>query len=71
VLDRPCAPLLCINGVKDPITPIEDYRIVLSRGGPKWARFFPGGHMGMTETGDQSATVPVMVDWLTERLDIA
>ena len=70
ILDRPCAPLLCINGVNDPITPIEDYHLVLSYGGPKWARFFPGGHMGMTATGDQSATVPVMVDWLCERLDI-
>jgi pimeloyl-ACP methyl ester carboxylesterase len=71
VLDKPCAPLLCLNGVKDPITPIEDYYIVLQHGGPKWARFFPGGHMGMTETGDQSATVPVMLDWLGQRLGIA
>jgi pimeloyl-ACP methyl ester carboxylesterase len=71
VLDKKCAPLLCINGVKDPITPIEDYYIVLQHGGPKWARFFPGGHMGMDAQGDQSATVPVMVNWMCERLGIS
>lgn len=70
VLDRPCAPLLCINGVKDPITPIEDYYIVLQHGGPKSARFFPGGHMGMEADGYQGHTVPIMVEWMCERLGI-
>jgi pimeloyl-ACP methyl ester carboxylesterase len=70
VLDRPCAPLLCINGVKDPITPIEDYYLVLEHGGPKWARFFPGGHMGMEADGNQAHTVPIMVDWIGERLGV-
>jgi pimeloyl-ACP methyl ester carboxylesterase len=69
VLDRPCAPLLCVNGVKDPITPIADYHIVLEHGGPKEARFFPnGGHMGTPLDGSPDTATPMLVDWLCRKL---
>jgi esterase FrsA len=68
VLDQPCAPLLCINGVRDMITPIEDYYLLLQHGSPKYARFYDGIHMGMTADGTQSHIVPVMVEWMRARL---
>jgi esterase FrsA len=46
VLERPSAPLLCVNGVDDSIFPIEDMHLLLRHGSAKTARFFPGGHMG-------------------------
>ena len=72
VLDKPCAPLLCVNGVKDPITPIADYHIVLEHGSPKEARFFPnGGHMGTPLDGSPDTATPMLVDWLCGRLGLA
>jgi pimeloyl-ACP methyl ester carboxylesterase len=62
ILDRPCAPLLCVNGVNDSVFPIADMYLLLEHGGPKSARFFPAGHMG--GAGAQA----VIVDWLKERL---
>ena len=70
VLDQPCAPLLCINGVRDMITPIDDYYLVLQHGSPKWARFYDGIHMGMTADGTQSDIVPLMVEWMRARLGL-
>ena len=71
VLDRPSAQLLCINGNKDPITPIADYYLVLEHGGPKEARFFTnGGHMGRPLDGSPDLTMSIMVDWLSRKLDL-
>jgi hypothetical protein len=69
VLDKPCAPLLCVNGVKDPITPIADYYIVLEHGSPKEARFYPeGGHMGTPLGGGPDTATPMLIDWLLAKL---
>lgn len=62
VLERPCAPLLCVNGVNDSVFPIADMHLLLEFGSPKLARFYPGGHMG---GGDSQA---VIVRWLKEKL---
>jgi esterase FrsA len=62
VLDRPCSPLLCVNGVNDSVFPIADMYLLLDHGSPKSARFFPGGHMG--GSGAQAAILP----WLKEKL---
>lgn len=62
ILDRPCAPLLCMNGVKDTVFPIADMYLVLQHGEPKSARFFPGGHMG----GGQAQSIAVA--WLKQHL---
>jgi esterase FrsA len=62
VLSRPCAPLLCVNGVNDSVFPIADMYLLLEHGSPKTARFFPGGHMG--GGGAQG----VILAWLKEKL---
>lgn len=63
ILDRPCAPLLCVNGVEDSVFPIEDMHLLLRHGRPKSARFFPGGHMGHAPD-----LFPTIVAWISERL---
>ncbi|MBO0806310.1 MAG: alpha/beta hydrolase [Nocardiopsaceae bacterium] len=62
VLDRPCAPLLLVNGTDDLQNSPEDIWLSLCHGDPKTARLFPGGHMG---TGPVAETV---TDWLTAML---
>lgn len=64
ILDRPCAPLLLVNGTDDSIFPIDDMYLLLRHGSPKTARFYDGfGHMG---PGNQ--TIPMMIAWLQEKL---
>ena len=63
VLDRPSAPLLCVNGIDDSIFPIEDMYLLLRHGGAKSARFFPGGHMGHDPN-----LFPTIVNWITQEL---
>lgn len=64
-LDRPCAPLLLVNGKKDEQVPIEDLYLLLERGNPKTARVFSeAGHMGPAP--DALRTV---VGWLRRRLE--
>jgi esterase FrsA len=63
LLERPCAPLLLVNGRQDKQCPVEDIFLLLEFGSPKHVRLFPGGHMGHTPR-----TVPTIVDWLIERV---
>ena len=63
VLDRPSAPLLCINGVEDSVFPIDDMYLLLRHGGVKSARFFPGGHMG-----HDPKLFPTIVGWIAQRI---
>lgn len=63
VLERPSAPLLCVNGVDDSVFPIQDMYLLLQHGSAKTARFFPGGHMGHSP-----ALFPTIVAWLTREL---
>lgn len=65
LLDRPCAPLLCVNGVNDSVFPIADHYLLLQHGEAKSARFFPGGHMGHSDGVDVTQT---LVTWLAGRL---
>jgi esterase FrsA len=62
ILDKPCAPLLCVNGVDDSVFPIADMYLLLEHGSPKAARFYSGGHMG---GGHAQA---VIIQWLKEKL---
>src|ERR1051326_3050257 len=63
VLDRPCAPLLLVNGVHDSIFPVQDMHVLLEHGSPKTARLFADeAHMG----GPQA--MPTIVDWLVDQL---
>jgi pimeloyl-ACP methyl ester carboxylesterase len=65
LLDRPCAPLLCVNGINDSVFPIADHYLLLQHGDAKAARFFPGGHMGHGPGWDVTDT---LVAWLADRL---
>ena len=65
LLDKPCAPLLCVNGVDDSVFPIADHYLLLQHGHPKSARFFPGGHMGHGDGWDVTDT---LVGWLAGHL---
>jgi esterase FrsA len=62
ILNRLCAPLLCVNGVNDSVFPITDMYLLLEHGNPKTARFFPGGHMG---GGNAQAAI---ISWLKHQL---
>jgi esterase FrsA len=62
ILEKPCAPLLCVNGVNDTVFPIADMHLLLEYGNPKTARFYPGGHMG----GGKAQAV--IIAWLKEKL---
>lgn len=63
LLDRPCAPLLLVNGKEDRQCPVADIHLLLERGSPKSVRLFPGGHMGLTPQ-----TLPTIVEWLTRQV---
>jgi len=63
-LDKPCAPLLLVNGKDDLQVPIEDFYMLLECGDPKAIRLFPGGHMG--ESPD---VFPTILRWLHKQLD--
>lgn len=64
VLRQPCAPLLLVNGKEDRQVPIQDLYLVLEYGSPKFARVFPGGHMGRTPD-----TFPTILAWIQDRLE--
>jgi len=63
-LDKPSAPLLVVNGAKDPWITIQDLYLLLESGEPKSARVYPeGGHMGGgAETGK------LVMNWLKAQL---
>lgn len=62
VLEKPCAPLLLINGRDDAQNSIEDIYLSLDHGDPKCARVLDGGHMG-------EGAVPVILDWVAKQLE--
>jgi pimeloyl-ACP methyl ester carboxylesterase len=62
-LDKPSCPMLIVNGKDDLQTPIADLYLLLEYGAPKYARVFPGGHMGQTPE-----TFPTIVNWLKHEL---
>ena len=63
-LDKPCAPLLIVNGKEDKQVPLEDFYLLLERGSPKTIRLFPGGHMGAIPN-----IFKTVLAWLHEKLD--
>jgi pimeloyl-ACP methyl ester carboxylesterase len=62
ILDKPCAPLLCVNGINDSVFPIADMYLLFEHGKPKSSRLYAGGHMG-----GGNAQVAI-VQWLKARL---
>ena len=64
-LDKPSAPMLVVNGAKDPWITIQDLYLLLESGQPKSARIYPeSGHMGAgAETGK------LVMSWLSAQLN--
>jgi esterase FrsA len=67
-LSKPNAPMLCVNGDKDPWISPQEIPLLLSTGEPKMARIMAGGkHMG--RGSQERGRVGEMVNqWLKERL---
>ena len=63
-LDKPCAPVLLVNGKEDTQVPLEDLYLLLEHGTPKTARLFPGGHMG-----NIPFVFETVIPWLHKRLE--
>ncbi|MGB8324746.1 MAG: alpha/beta hydrolase [Candidatus Acidiferrum sp.] len=62
-LDKPSAPLLAVNGAKDPWITIQDVYVLLEGGAAKSARIYPdAGHMGGPEAGK------LVMNWLRTQL---
>ena len=64
-LDKPCAPMLLVNGKEDKQVPLEDFYLLLEHGNPKSIRLFPGGHMGAIPN-----ILKTVVAWLHEQLEV-
>jgi esterase FrsA len=72
LLDRPCAPLLCVNGKLDDMAPVDDIYLLLEHGSPKEARVYPkGSHMGRTPGMPEDEITKLITDWLALRLGAA
>ncbi|MGH7870916.1 MAG: alpha/beta hydrolase family protein [Candidatus Binatia bacterium] len=63
-LDKPCEPMLIVNGTEDKQVPLEDFYLLLEHGNPKAIRLFPGGHMGAIPN-----IFKTVLDWLHQKLD--
>ncbi len=69
LIDRPCAPLLCINGKEDDQHPISDLYLLAEHGSPKDLRIIAGaGHMGRKRGQPNDAVVEIIANWLKEKL---
>jgi esterase FrsA len=69
-LDRPSAPMLLVNGVKDTQVPIADLDLLLHTGEPKDAWVNPaGGHMGRNaDWPDGKIFKEIVLPWVVRRL---
>jgi pimeloyl-ACP methyl ester carboxylesterase len=65
-LDKPSAPMLVINGMRDTQVPVEDLFLLMRSGSPKEAWINPqGGHMGRSvAVSDQKIFETVTLPWV-------
>jgi pimeloyl-ACP methyl ester carboxylesterase len=69
LLDKPSAPLLCVNGKLDDQAPIDDIYVLLEHGSPKEARVYPKGvHMGRGGGTSDEEIWNLIVNWLKLRV---
>ena len=67
-LSKPNAPMLCVNGDKDPWISPQEIPLLLSTGWPKTARIMAGGkHMGRASQ-ERGAVGEMVNQWLKEKL---
>jgi len=69
-LDKPSAPMLLINGMRDTQVPVEDVFLLMRSGSPKEVWINPqGGHMGRNkEVSDQKIFETVTLPWVVRML---
>jgi esterase FrsA len=69
-LDRPSAPMLLINGMRDTQVPVEDVFLLMRSGSPKEVWINPtGGHMGRSAAmSDQKIFETVTLPWVVRAL---
>jgi esterase FrsA len=69
LIDKPSAPILCINGKLDDQAPIDDVYLLMEHGDPKSARIYPqGSHMGRTPGMPEDEITKTITGWLKSRL---
>lgn len=69
LLDKPSAPILCVNGKLDDQAPIDDVYLLMEHGDPKSARIYPrGSHMGRTPGMPEDEIAKMITGWLRSRL---
>jgi esterase FrsA len=70
LLDKPCAPILGVNGKLDDQAPVDDIYLLMEHGSPKSARIYADGHhMGRTPGQPADHIAITIVEWLKERLE--
>lgn len=69
-IDKPCAPMLVMNGAKDSQVPISDQLLLLQRGDAKEAWINPKGvHMGFgAGYGPERTIKEIILPWLLKKL---
>ena len=68
-LDKPSAPMLMMNGAKDPWISPQEIPLLLETGDPKTARITAdGAHMGRGSK-ENPRTGRMLTDWLSARLN--
>ncbi len=69
-LDKPSAPMLVINGIRDTQVPVEDLFLLMRSGSPKEVWINPqGGHMGRNAAvSDQKIFESVTLPWVVRML---
>ncbi|TRZ87602.1 alpha/beta hydrolase [bacterium] len=69
LLDKPSAPLLCINGKLDDMAPVDDIYLLMEHGMPKEARIYPKGeHMGRGGGTTDDEIWRTIINWLKLRV---
>ena len=70
-LDKPSAPTLVINGMRDTQVPVEDLFLLMRSGSPKEVWINPqGGHMGRNAAmSDQGIFEMVTLPWVVRTLN--
>jgi len=69
LIDKPSAPILCINGKLDDQAPIDDVYLLMEHGNPKSVRIYPqGSHMGRTPGMPEDEIAKTITAWLKSRL---
>ncbi len=69
LIDKPSAPIFCINGKLDDQAPIDDVYLLIEHGDPKSVRIYPqGSHMGRTPGMPEDEITKTITNWLRSRL---